>query len=300
MKPLVKLEGLVAGYGKVSIVRDVDLEVGEGEVVALLGPNGAGKTTTILTMAGELAPLGGVVRCLDLDGKRVAARAHPSGARPRDRLARGVHAHDRRREPPRVPHDARTRSSRSSPSWRRTSIGASGSSRAASSRCSRWAWPSRADQPSSWRTNSRSDWRRSSSIGSSPCCVPQPTGASGCCWSSNTSTRPSLSPTASTSWTEVESRSRAQPSIYESEWTRSRLRTWPVRPRSSWELSTRRQPRTKILNSNLSVSGPSPFAQVAPLAEMPGEEAVGRGSPGRFPGMGRGTRRGRREKPGAT
>lgn len=67
MKPLVRVEGLVAGYGKVSIVRDVDLEVGTGEVVALLGPNGAGKTTTILTMAGELAPLGGVVRCLDLD-----------------------------------------------------------------------------------------------------------------------------------------------------------------------------------------------------------------------------------------
>jgi branched-chain amino acid transport system ATP-binding protein len=67
MMPLVKLEGLVAGYGEVSIVREVDLEVNKGEVVALLGPNGAGKTTTILTMAGELAPLGGVVRCLDLE-----------------------------------------------------------------------------------------------------------------------------------------------------------------------------------------------------------------------------------------
>jgi sulfate-transporting ATPase len=63
----MKLEHLVAGYGKVSIVRDVDLEVGEGEVVALLGPNGAGKTTTILTVAGELPPLGGKVRCLGLD-----------------------------------------------------------------------------------------------------------------------------------------------------------------------------------------------------------------------------------------
>jgi ABC-type branched-subunit amino acid transport system ATPase component len=67
MKPLLRVEGLVAGYGKVVVVQDVDLEVGEGEVVALLGPNGAGKTTTLLTIAGELAPLGGAVHCLDLD-----------------------------------------------------------------------------------------------------------------------------------------------------------------------------------------------------------------------------------------
>jgi sulfate-transporting ATPase len=67
MTPLLELEHLVAGYGKVSVVRDVDLDVNKGEVVALLGPNGAGKTTTILTMAGELPPLGGAVRCLDLD-----------------------------------------------------------------------------------------------------------------------------------------------------------------------------------------------------------------------------------------
>jgi branched-chain amino acid transport system ATP-binding protein len=65
MKQLVKVEGLEAGYGKVRVVHDVDLEVGSGELVALLGPNGAGKTTTILTIAGELAPLGGTVRCLD-------------------------------------------------------------------------------------------------------------------------------------------------------------------------------------------------------------------------------------------
>jgi ABC-type branched-subunit amino acid transport system ATPase component len=66
VKSLVKVEGLEAGYGKVSVVREVDLEVGSGELVALLGPNGAGKTTTILTIAGELAPLRGAVRCLDL------------------------------------------------------------------------------------------------------------------------------------------------------------------------------------------------------------------------------------------
>src|SRR5262245_45124129 len=69
MTALVEARGLVAGYGKVTVVRDVDLEIGAGEVVALLGPNGAGKTTTILTLAGDLAPLGGSVRCLGLDEK---------------------------------------------------------------------------------------------------------------------------------------------------------------------------------------------------------------------------------------
>jgi ABC-type branched-subunit amino acid transport system ATPase component len=64
---LLATEGLVAGYGDVTIIRDVDLEVGAGEVVALLGPNGAGKTTTILTLAGEIRPRAGRIRCLDLD-----------------------------------------------------------------------------------------------------------------------------------------------------------------------------------------------------------------------------------------
>jgi branched-chain amino acid transport system ATP-binding protein len=51
-----------AGYGRMAVVRDVDLRVDAGEVVALIGPNGAGKTTTLLTLAGELAPLAGEVR----------------------------------------------------------------------------------------------------------------------------------------------------------------------------------------------------------------------------------------------
>jgi branched-chain amino acid transport system ATP-binding protein len=73
MSALLEAQGLVAGYGKVTIVRDVDLEVHEGEVVALLGPNGTGKTTTILTLAGDLAPLGGSVLCL---GQRNDAPLH--------------------------------------------------------------------------------------------------------------------------------------------------------------------------------------------------------------------------------
>jgi branched-chain amino acid transport system ATP-binding protein len=44
-----------------AVVRDLDLRVEPGEVVALIGPNGAGKTTTLLTLSGELPPIAGEV-----------------------------------------------------------------------------------------------------------------------------------------------------------------------------------------------------------------------------------------------
>jgi branched-chain amino acid transport system ATP-binding protein len=61
---LLRARGLVAGYGELAVVHGVDLEVGQGEIVALLGPNGAGKSTTLLTLVGELPPLGGEVEWL--------------------------------------------------------------------------------------------------------------------------------------------------------------------------------------------------------------------------------------------
>jgi branched-chain amino acid transport system ATP-binding protein len=64
---LLEATGLVGGYRGVAVIRDLDIAVEPGELVALLGPNGAGKTTTLLTLAGELAPLAGSVRCLGLD-----------------------------------------------------------------------------------------------------------------------------------------------------------------------------------------------------------------------------------------
>jgi branched-chain amino acid transport system ATP-binding protein len=62
MTPLIEARGLSAGYDGVPAVRDLDLYVDAGEIVALLGPNGAGKSTTMLTLAGELTPLAGEVR----------------------------------------------------------------------------------------------------------------------------------------------------------------------------------------------------------------------------------------------
>ena len=62
MSPLLELDGLRAGYDGLPVVRDLDLRLEAGEVVALLGPNGAGKTTTLLTVSGLLPALGGTVR----------------------------------------------------------------------------------------------------------------------------------------------------------------------------------------------------------------------------------------------
>ena len=59
--PLMETRNLKAGYLGREVVRAVNLSVRKGEVVCLLGPNGAGKSTTLLTIAGELAPVDGIV-----------------------------------------------------------------------------------------------------------------------------------------------------------------------------------------------------------------------------------------------
>lgn len=60
--PALAADSLSAGYQGRAVVRDIDLEVNAGEIVALLGPNGAGKTTILLALAGELPCLAGSVR----------------------------------------------------------------------------------------------------------------------------------------------------------------------------------------------------------------------------------------------
>jgi branched-chain amino acid transport system ATP-binding protein len=61
---LLDIQGLSSGYANVPVVRDINLHVDAGEVVALLGPNGAGKTTTLLTVSGLLKVLDGSVNVL--------------------------------------------------------------------------------------------------------------------------------------------------------------------------------------------------------------------------------------------
>jgi ABC-2 type transport system ATP-binding protein len=58
---VLQVEGLTKRYGSLTAVRDLTLEVYEGEVFGLLGPNGAGKTTAINMMCGLLKPDAGRV-----------------------------------------------------------------------------------------------------------------------------------------------------------------------------------------------------------------------------------------------
>lgn len=50
--PLLEVTGLVAGYGAISALKGIDLEVNEGEIVTLIGSNGAGKSTTLRAISG--------------------------------------------------------------------------------------------------------------------------------------------------------------------------------------------------------------------------------------------------------
>ncbi len=76
-EPVLAIEGLTAGYDGAPVLRNLDLHVGAGEVVALLGPNGAGKTTTLRAISGIVRPLAGTIRLAgeDLARRSPAARA---------------------------------------------------------------------------------------------------------------------------------------------------------------------------------------------------------------------------------
>ena len=58
---MLKLENIVAGYGHITALKDVSLEVPQGSVVSLIGANGAGKTTTMKTIMGLVKPNSGRV-----------------------------------------------------------------------------------------------------------------------------------------------------------------------------------------------------------------------------------------------
>src|SRR5438270_584619 len=72
MPPLLEVDAVTSGYGKVEVLHDLSIAVPEGTVVALLGPNGAGKTTTLRVISGTLPVSQGEVR---FDGQRLDGKS---------------------------------------------------------------------------------------------------------------------------------------------------------------------------------------------------------------------------------
>lgn len=66
---MLTVSDLNVNYGKIRAVRNLSLEVGEGEIVSLIGTNGAGKTTTLMAISGLLKPRSGSIR---FQGKEIA------------------------------------------------------------------------------------------------------------------------------------------------------------------------------------------------------------------------------------
>ncbi|WCB91498.1 ABC transporter [Baekduia alba] len=70
----VQCEGLVVGYGNLTVVRGVSLSVGEGEIVLLAGHNGAGKSTLLKAIAGQIGVREGRLslngQAVELNGRR--------------------------------------------------------------------------------------------------------------------------------------------------------------------------------------------------------------------------------------
>jgi branched-chain amino acid transport system ATP-binding protein len=81
MPELLGATKLDVDYGRIRALREVDLSVGKGEIVAVLGANGAGKTTLLKALIGAIRPSGGKVV---LDGIDVSRQDTPR------RIAAGI------------------------------------------------------------------------------------------------------------------------------------------------------------------------------------------------------------------
>ena len=108
MSALLEAHALSSGYGRVPVLRGVDLHVDDGEIVGVLGHNGMGKTTLLKTLIGLVATKNGTVTYagMDITDDRPGERAkHGIGYVPQgrgifpnlsvlDNIRMGVAAHD--------------------------------------------------------------------------------------------------------------------------------------------------------------------------------------------------------------
>jgi branched-chain amino acid transport system ATP-binding protein len=61
VQPLLSVKGLAAGYGSLRVIENLDMSLGQGEIVALVGPNGAGKSTLVKAISSLILKTAGTV-----------------------------------------------------------------------------------------------------------------------------------------------------------------------------------------------------------------------------------------------
>ena len=66
-EPVLVIDGLFAGYGKMEILHGIDLQVGKGQSLCLIGPNGAGKSTVLHSIYGFTNLMGGSITMNETD-----------------------------------------------------------------------------------------------------------------------------------------------------------------------------------------------------------------------------------------
>lgn len=74
VRPLLEARGITRGYGRITVLQDVDITIGERQAHVVIGPNGAGKSTTFNLLSGFLRPTTGT---LSIGGTDVAKTATP-------------------------------------------------------------------------------------------------------------------------------------------------------------------------------------------------------------------------------
>lgn len=78
---LLEIKTLEVSYGQVKVLRGIDLNVEEGQIVSIVGANGAGKSTLINTISGILKPTAGTIK---FDGVEIA------GSKPHVVVGKGI------------------------------------------------------------------------------------------------------------------------------------------------------------------------------------------------------------------
>ncbi len=70
-EPILTIEGLQAGYGKMMVLHDFNLQVGAGQSLCMIGPNGAGKSTALHSIYGFTTITGGSIKIRDKEITRL-------------------------------------------------------------------------------------------------------------------------------------------------------------------------------------------------------------------------------------